>query len=263
MPNFILIKRSRNALSSVLHVIFNIILGFSGVAITALTGSPIIGIFLVILSKWRMFAVRPHYWLTNFSANSVDLIVGISFILLSLPVSGATADFLPIHALLSLGYILWLTILKPRTSFPATEAQALTAIFLGTNAATLQLFPFHPALAVLTVFLIVYFSVRHILIQNDDPDFNFTALTLAIIAAEIAWISYFWLIVYSFNQFGVFIAQSAFLVTLATFCLGRIYHSHLRHDGRIRSSEVTSPILFTILLTLIMLLLFSKPIFNI
>ena len=34
---------------------------------------------LIILSKWRMFAVRPRYWPANLRANGVDLTVGLYY----------------------------------------------------------------------------------------------------------------------------------------------------------------------------------------
>src|SRR5689334_12973237 len=40
-----------------------------------------LAVLLVLLSKWRLVAVRPRYWLTNLIASSVDLVVGISLIL--------------------------------------------------------------------------------------------------------------------------------------------------------------------------------------
>src|SRR5580704_10703026 len=35
----------------------------------------------IILSKWRMFAVRPRFWPANIRANAVDLMVGLSIVL--------------------------------------------------------------------------------------------------------------------------------------------------------------------------------------
>ncbi len=40
-----------------------------------------LAIIVVILSKWRMFAVRPRFWAANVRANSVDLLVGIPIVL--------------------------------------------------------------------------------------------------------------------------------------------------------------------------------------
>ena len=36
---------------------------------------------VVLLSKWRMFAVRPQFWAANIRANAVDIIVGVSVLL--------------------------------------------------------------------------------------------------------------------------------------------------------------------------------------
>ena len=36
---------------------------------------------IVVLSKWRMFAVRPRFWSANLRANAVDLMVGLSAVL--------------------------------------------------------------------------------------------------------------------------------------------------------------------------------------
>src|ERR1700729_3396252 len=36
---------------------------------------------VILLSKWRMFAVRPRFWASNIRANSIDIIVGLSVVL--------------------------------------------------------------------------------------------------------------------------------------------------------------------------------------
>ena len=75
MADFVALRRSRNAFSSLLHVVLNAALAVISIYITWITGSPLIGILLVILSKWRMLAVRPRYWELNIKSNLVDLIV--------------------------------------------------------------------------------------------------------------------------------------------------------------------------------------------
>ncbi len=36
---------------------------------------------IVVLSKWRMFAVKPRFWASNIRANAVDLMVGLSIVI--------------------------------------------------------------------------------------------------------------------------------------------------------------------------------------
>jgi hypothetical protein len=35
---------------------------------------------IIVLSKWRMFAVRPRFWATNVRANAIDMMVGLSIV---------------------------------------------------------------------------------------------------------------------------------------------------------------------------------------
>src|SRR5579864_9817282 len=63
---------------------------------------------IILLSKWRMFAVRPRYWLANIRANAVDIIVGVSFLVLM--VHSGTQLWQLILALL---YAVWLLVIKP------------------------------------------------------------------------------------------------------------------------------------------------------
>src|ERR1044071_1426481 len=38
-------------------------------------------LIVIVLSKWRMFAVRPRFWAANIRANAVDLMVGLSIVI--------------------------------------------------------------------------------------------------------------------------------------------------------------------------------------
>ena len=74
MADFILARKSRNIASSIVHVLLNILLGISAVLITVFSASPLLGILLVLVSKWRIFAVRRRYVMVNLKSNLVDLI---------------------------------------------------------------------------------------------------------------------------------------------------------------------------------------------
>ena len=83
MADYVLIRKSRNMLSSFLHVFLNLVLAIGSIYITFKTTSVVLGLVLVLLSKWRMFAVRPRYWVLNLKSNLVDLIVGCSFVVIT------------------------------------------------------------------------------------------------------------------------------------------------------------------------------------
>ena len=267
MSDFIFIRKSRNVLSSVLHVVLNIILGVGSVALTYLTGSYLLGLILVLISKWRMFAVRPRYWFLNLKSNLVDLIVGASFVFLAY-CAGDT--LLPVHYLLALLYTLWLVILKPRSSAAAAEIQALVAVFLGTTAATLMTASAASFFLCLACFLIGFAASHHVLVQNSDETGDFRIVTFAcgLVAAEVAWLCHGWLIVYMFNggwvgNTGIIIPQLSLLLTLLAFLFGYCYKTIQLSDGRLRFKDIAGPALFTLLIISIVVIWFSQPIFNV
>ncbi len=267
MSDFVFIRRSRNVLSSILHVLFNITLGIASIAITFYTESWGPGIVLVLISKWRMFAVRPRFWWLNLKSNLVDLIVGASFIFIAY-CSGTTV--LPIHFALAFFYALWLVAIKPLSSESATEVQSLIAVFLGSTAATLMTASANSIFLVTICFIIGYGASRHVLIQTSESNGDFSIITLVagLIFAEVAWLCHGWLIVYTmsgsfFGDTGVIIPQLSIILSILSFILGYSYKSIDKHDGKLSSADLLMPAIFSIVLIAIIVIWFSKPIFNI
>ncbi|MDO4978643.1 MAG: hypothetical protein Q4E47_00620 [Candidatus Saccharibacteria bacterium] len=260
MPDYILFRKSRNVASSVLHVFFNLALGVLSIAVTYLTKSWYLGIILVLISKWRMFLVRPRYWVLNLKSNLVDLIVGISFVLITY-CSGDS--FLPIHVILAVLYCAWLIFLKPRSSTVATALQALTAMYLGTTCATLIFANADAIFLTASCAVVAFASARHVLVQSDDTDFSIIPLTAALVAAEISWLSQSWLIVYSFPTLGIIVPQLSLVMLIAAVAFGYIYKSIKENEGRLNFGEVAMLVFFSIILIAVIVLGFSKPIFNV
>lgn len=260
MADYIFIRKSRNVLSSILHVAFNIALGVGSILLTIISGSWILGILLVLLSKWRTFAVRPRYWWINIKSSLVDLIVGSSFVFVAY-CAGTT--LLPVHYLLAIGYTIWLLFLKPLSSEHATEIQALTAVFLGSTAATMMTASANPFFLSLLCFIIYYGAARHVLIQSEDQNYEIIPLVAGLLGAEIAWLCQHWLIVYMFNNSGIIVPQLSVILALLAFALGATYKSIIKHDGELKLSSVAMPLIFTTLLISIIVIWFSQPIFNV
>ncbi len=260
MADYVLIRKSRNIISSILHVILNILLGVGSIAITVVTGSWIIGFLLVLLSKWRVFAVRMRYLYTNILSNLVDFIVGASFVVIAY-CSGTT--FLPIHAVLAAGYTAWLLFLKPMSSELAAEAQSLFSVFLGTTAATMLYASSNSVFLVVACYVIGFAASRHILVQSDDDNFGLATISCGLISAEIAWICSNWLIVYTFGNTGILVPQLAIILTLSSFVTNRVFKTGIEHDGKVKFSEIAAPVIFSILIVAIIVLWFSNPIFDV
>lgn len=254
------LRRGRSILSSFLHVVLNILLGVGSIAITVISGSWILGILLVLISKWRVFAVRPRFWWANIKANLVDFIVGASFVLLAYA-AGSVPTW--IHLILAIGYTLWLIFLKPRSSTRATAAQSLVAVFLGSNTAAIMVGAYDALWLSLIAFIIGYGATRHVLTQNDEEDFFLLSFLAGLLFAEMAWLCQSWLIVYTFPGTGIIISQVALILTIFAFVLGCIYKALFKREGKLQFSDVAIPVIFSILLIGIIVIGFSHPIFNI
>lgn len=260
MADFVILRKSRNAFSSFLHVILNIALGAGSIYITWATGSFVLGFLLVLLSKWRMFAVRPRYWGLNLKSNLVDMIVGCAFILIAY-CSGQT--IIPIHFMAAALYSFWLIFLKPKSSEFATSMQSLWAVFFGTIALTLISASTNALNMAIGGFIIGYAAARHVLVQREEKDYEIIYLAAGIVFAEIAWLCHAWLIVYSFAGTGIIIPQLSVIATIVSFLFGYVYKSISKNEGKLKWSEVGMPTVFLALLIAVIVIWFSQPIFNV
>ena len=263
MADYVMLRKGRNMLSAMMHFVLNLSLAVVSTALTVISGNWIFGVMLVMLSKWRVVAVRPRYWWLNIKANLVDFIVGIALVML-VYLSGG--DGLTVWQIIFTAiYAIWLTIIKPGTSAISTEIQALFAIFFGNYAITLLASAIDPLTSVVCSIIVGYGASRHVLVQNDDRDFTFSTFIFALLSAELTWVLYHWSIVYSFSLSGVSFAvpQQPLLISLAFFVFARGYKSAARHDGKIRIDDLLMPAIFSALLMVVMIFFYSEANFNI
>lgn len=260
MSEFIFIRKSRNVASNTVHIFLNILLGVSAVLITVFSGSPVLGILLVLVSKWRILAVRRRYLWLNLKSNLVDLIVGISVVFLTY-YAGNT--LLPVDFILMGFYVIWLTIIKPQSSETATLAQSLISVFLGISAAMFVTLGQDSLTIVLLAFLVGYAASRHVLAQSSSKDFTLTTLVCGLVFAEVAWLCQSWAIVYTFGNTGIRIPQVAIILTIFAFIYNYARQAMIRYQDDFRFRHILAPVLFGIILVGIIVIWFSNPIFNI
>jgi hypothetical protein len=260
MADYVLARKSRNIASSAVHVLLNILLGMGAVLITVFSANLALGIILVLMSKWRVFAVRSRYIWINVKSNLVDIIVGLSIVLLSFY---AGSSLLPVHIILMAVYVVWLLFIKPMSSEGANLAQSLIAVFLGISASTIMTANLDATVAVLLAFLIGYAASRHVLVQNESDDFVLTTLASGLVFAEIAWLCHSWAIIYSFGNTGIRIPQAAIILTIFAFVYNYARQAVVRYREDFRFKNIIGPVIFGVLLIGIIVLFFSKPVFNI
>ena len=263
MADYVMLRKGRNALSSLVHVSLNIGLALASTALTVISGNWVFGILLVLLSKWRVIAVRPRYWWVNIKANLVDFIVGVSLVFLVY--LAGTDNINAWHYILTIIYALWLVFIKPQTSAFFTRVQAACAIFFGSFVVAIGLAHFNPIFCGLASFIIGYGSSRHVLMQGDDRDFTLSTFISGMLLTELSWIFYHWSIVYRVNLFDTSIAipQLPIAAFLVFFVASKGYLSALKHDGKIRAEDIVLPVVFSVSLILVMVFLFSKANFDV
>ena len=258
MADYIMLRRGRNALSTVTHVILNVALAVASTALTVISGSWLLGVVLVLLSKWRVVAVRPRYWWLNIKANLVDYIVGISLVLL-VYIAGTTALNIW-HIIITVIYAVWLVFLKPRSTERANEWQSLFAVFFGSFAVAIIADGLNnPLLSTILLFIIGYGASRHILMQGEDHDYTLSTFIFGLLFAELAWILYHWTITYALTigSISLVVPQLPIATTAIFFVFMRGYKSAVRHDGTIRMDDIMLPLIFSALLLLVMIFFFS------
>lgn len=265
MADYIALRKGRNALSTVLHIVLNISLAVFSTALTVISHTWVFGVLLVLLSKWRVVAVRPRYWWINIKANLVDFTVGISLALLVYMAGADSVEGLTAwHIILTAIYAIWLVIIKPRSETIMTEAQAMFAVFFGSYASVLATSQLNPLVGVAACFVIGYGASRHVLIQGDDHDFTLTTFICGLLMAEMSWIFYHWTIIYRFGESASFvIPQLPIATSVLFFMFARGYKSALRHDGKIRADDIVIPAIFSVLVMFVMVFFFSVASFDI
>lgn len=260
MADYIFIRKSRNALSSFLHIFLNILLGVGSILITVVTNTWIFGVILVFLSKWRIFAVRPRYWFLNIKSNIVDIVVGISFVLLAY-FSGST--LIVSHYILAALYVIWLIFIKPMSSEAGTVTQSLFAIFFGSTSAIMATSSLDSIVLILVEFIIGYGASRHLFAQHTEGSFSLMSLVCGLLCAEVSWLCHSWMIIYTFGNTGIVIPQLALILTISAFSFIKIAYSIIKNDNKINYKEILAPAVFGIATISIIVISFSNPIFNI
>ena len=260
MADYVLVRKSRNIASNMVHIFLNILLGVGAVLITVLSASPVLGLLLILVSKWRVFAVRGRYIWLNIKSNLVDTIVGVSVVLLTYFAGGT---FMMVDVLLAVFYCVWLIVIKPMSSERATLAQSLIAVFLGMSAAAIMAANLDTIVIVLLAFMIGYAASRHVLVQSSDKNYTLTTLVSGLVFAEVAWLCQSWSIIYTFGNTGIRIPQVAIILTVFAFVYNYARQAMIKYQDDFRFKHILGPVVFGVVLVGIIVLWFSNPIFNI
>jgi len=198
---------------------------------------------VVLLTKWRMFAVRPRFWPAIVRANAVDIMVGLATVVFM--THSHTASWQLVWVGL---YMVWQIWVKPGRSMFSVSSQAL----IGQTYGLMALFIGWPAAPVVSLVIVAwgicYLSARHFLSNFDEPYTSLYAHTWGYFAAALVWLSAHWLLFYSV------IAQPTLLLTVLGFGLGGLYY--LQETDRL-SVLLRRQMVFIMIAVIVVVLVFS------
>lgn len=251
--DFLKFSTRKSKLSKMLYFAMNVGLAVLLLLIVLAIDSPLPAAAIVLLSKWRVLAVRPRFWLANILANVVDLTVGLSIVVL---LSVATG-IIWLQVFLVVAYAGWLLFIKPRSKRNFVAVQAATAVFFGTTATLMLSHNIYNAVTVLLLWIIGYSAARHVLIHFEERHVNILAFCSGLFMAELGWVVSHWVIAYSLPGFGELrIVQAAIIVTAVGFMVYRAYLSRYL-NGVIRKTDILMPTVLVVSLTLVLLNFFN------
>jgi len=255
---FLRVVRRRSLLSEVIYIMLNLALAGAVLGALVATGTPWLAIALVLLSKWRVLAVRPRYWFAHIETNTVDIIVSIGLVILMyLAGQSGLGGAVAVQSILAILYALWLLLLKPRSKRTYVVAQAAVAVVVGTTALIGSSYAWPSSVVVLLMWVIGYASARHVLSAYSEKDVRMLSFVWGFIFAEIGWLSYHWTIAYTLPfAAGLKLPQATIILLAICFAAERVYASLQAHD-QVRRSDVLLPVLLSLGLIAVLLLFFN------
>ncbi len=198
--------------SQVFHIVLTIVLPVLLYILVRLN-LPQLAVIMILLSKWRIFSVRPRYWFMLLKANAVDITVGISTVIFMVNTGSAFVQLLWAAA-----YAGWLVLIKPNASVLGISLQSLVAYTYGLSAVYLEWGASTPTVLMIMTWLVCYVAAAHFFSSFDEPKAAFLANSWALFGACLAWLLSHWLLYYQ-----VF-SQVTLLLVVLGFGLATLYY---------------------------------------
>ncbi len=172
-----------------------------------------VAIFLILLSKWRMFAVRPRYWVANLISNGVDIMVAVSLVLFM-----ASTSVVWWQLFWTILYGSWLVWLKPRYDVLSVSIQAMIGQLLGLSVLYLKFGDSSIVGLVAGTWLVTYLAARHYLTSFEETHSALLSHIWAYFSASLAFVLAHWLLFYGT------IAQIIVILTTIGYGLAALYY---------------------------------------
>ncbi len=249
MIDFLRAKATRNKASEAVYFGLNLLMPIAILFLVRLD-PPYLAFALVILSKWRIFALRPRFWWTNIKANLVDIMVGISAVGLIYIAS----DQFALQVVLAVLYGAWLLAIKPRSSRKGVLLQAGIAQFVGLVTVFQYSVILPEYITMLSCWLIGYVSARHVVSNYEEPYIELLSTIWGLFSLELAWLLYHWTNIYDVGL-SIKIPQIAPIMLVMGYCVAKVY-DYVKSE-KLTKTTVRNSILFGA--ALLAIIIISSP----
>lgn len=202
-----------------------------------------LGLAIILLSKWRIFAVKPRHWLANIRVNAVDIIVGVSILIFMVQSSTQL-----LQLFWAVTYGIWLLFIKPMSNIQGSTLQALIALSIGYVSLFNALGSSMLIVLVVMSWLISYFASRHFLISFEETQVKYLSYMWSYFCAALVWVLGHWLLFYGP------VAQPALLISVLGFGFGGLYYLHKSDKS---SVILMRQIIFVVFAVLVIIITFS------
>lgn len=172
-----------------------------------------VALAIILLSKWRIFAVRPRHWPAHFRTNAVDIIFSISILAFMTATTSMSWQLIWVAL-----FEAWLLFIKRGSSAIMVSIQALLAQLLGLIALFVAFEGASLGIYIIGVSLIAYFSARHFFGSFEEKHFDAYSWSWALVGACLTWVLGHWLLFYGP------VAQLAIFLSVIAYGLAALYY---------------------------------------
>ena len=258
---FLKVIKRRSFLNEVIYISLNVILTIALVVIIRTTGSLLFAFALVLLSQWRVFAIRPRFWFAHVQANMISMIVSFSFVVFLYVANGASTgepQTLLLQIFLSIMYVIWLLFLKSQSKRVYVVAQAGVALFTGITAIFSMSYGWLASPVVLLVWLVGFATAKQVLSVYDEESHSiFLSIIWGLVLSEIGWLAYHWTIAYRLPLLNGFLLPQVSIVMLSLGFLSYKSYDSFYNNKKIRFNDIMLPLIFSVGIISILILAFN------
>ncbi|HSX28066.1 MAG TPA: hypothetical protein VLF60_01310 [Candidatus Saccharimonadales bacterium] len=210
-----------------------------------------VALALILLSKWRIFAVQPRFWWANIQANLIDVLVGVSILGLMFQAK----DSMAFQAVWAALYAIWLVAIKPQSGSGAVSLQAAIGQALGITALFWYADQANDLLIVAGTWVVAYSAARHVVSSYEEDLLVLLSAVWGLFVAEIAWLLNRWLVVYTIGHHAS-VPQITLIVLIVGYCAAHLYD--YSKQGKLTARQVQYVFGFGGLLLFLVLTIFSN-----